>query len=48
MFFLCNCRLMLLTSVSWVCGVGIDKKIASDNIVINTDLMNDLVAGSFG
>lgn len=35
---------------SWVVsGVGIDKKIGSDNIiVISTDLMNDLIAGSFG
>lgn len=42
---------MLLTfasSVSWVCGVGNEKKIVSDNIVITTDLMNDLIAGSFG
>lgn len=40
-----------LNSESWVCGVGIEfdkKKIGSHNIVISTDLMNDLIAGSFG
>lgn len=40
-----------LNSESWVCGVGIesDKKIGFlHNIVISTDLMNDLIAGSFG
>lgn len=37
-----------LNSESWVCGVGIDEKIGCHNIVISTDLMNDLIAGSFG
>lgn len=52
---LVECRLMLFTYVnaclnseSWVCGVGIDEKIGSHNIVISTDLMNELIAGSFG
>lgn len=27
---------------------GNDEKIGSNNIVISTDLMNDLIAGSFG
>lgn len=44
-------RLMLCTFVN-AClnpeSFGNDEKIGSSNIVISTDLMNDLIAGSFG
>lgn len=43
---------MLFTSVNACLNPGVEndkkKKIGSNNIVISTDLMNDLIAGSFG